>query len=85
MAVIRAAEAHFMPRLYKALKPLRLLQRTRSCGEDDELPAEARRGRLRARRLHIEPLVLAIDSRGRTGRVDQGYRAVMFRIDADGE
>ena len=42
--------------------------------EDDTVPG-----------LHIEPLVRAVDSRVRTGRVDQGYRAVMFRIDADGE
>lgn len=31
--------------------------------------------------LHIEPLKAAIDSRVRTGRVDQNYRAVLFRID----
>lgn len=31
--------------------------------------------------LHIEPLKGAIDSRVRTGRVDQNYRAVLFRID----
>lgn len=31
--------------------------------------------------LHIEPLKLAIDPRVRTGRVDQNFRAVLFRID----
>lgn len=31
--------------------------------------------------LHIEPLKTAIDPRVRTGRVDQNYRAVLFRID----
>jgi superfamily I DNA/RNA helicase len=31
--------------------------------------------------LHIEPLKLAVDPRVRTGRVDQNYRAVLFRID----
>lgn len=31
--------------------------------------------------LHIEPLKAAIDPRVRTGRVDQNYRAVLFRID----
>lgn len=31
--------------------------------------------------LHIEPLKAAIDARVRTGRVDQNYRAVLFRID----
>lgn len=31
--------------------------------------------------LHIEPLKLAIDPRVRTGRVDQNYRAVLFRVD----
>lgn len=42
--------------------------------EDDTVPG-----------LHVEPLVRAIDPRVRTGRVDQSYRAVMFRIDSDGE
>lgn len=42
--------------------------------EDDTVPG-----------LHVEPLVRAIDPRVRTGRVDQGYRAVMFRIDEAGE
>jgi len=42
--------------------------------EDDTVPG-----------LHIEPLVRAIDPRVRTGRVDQGNRAVMFRIDVDGQ
>lgn len=31
--------------------------------------------------LHIEPLKLAIDPRVRTGRVDQNFRAVLFRVD----
>ncbi|WP_299449203.1 3'-5' exonuclease [uncultured Serinicoccus sp.] len=30
--------------------------------------------------LHIEPIVNAADERVRTGRVDQGYRAVLFKI-----
>ncbi|MDN5747507.1 MAG: AAA family ATPase [Pseudonocardia sp.] len=34
--------------------------------------------------LHIEPIQNAADSRVRTGRVDQFWRAVMFRIDGDG-
>ena len=35
--------------------------------------------------LHVEPLRRAIDSRVRTGRVDQSNRAVMFRLDNSGE
>jgi len=35
--------------------------------------------------LHVEPLQRAIDSRVRTGRVDRSYRAVMFRLDNEGE
>lgn len=35
--------------------------------------------------LHVEPIANAADSRVRTGRVDQFWRAVMFRIDGDGE
>jgi len=35
--------------------------------------------------LHIEPMRRAIDSRVRTGRVDQSNRAVMFRLDNAGE
>lgn len=30
--------------------------------------------------LHIEPIVNSVDPRVRTGRVDQGYRAVLFKI-----
>lgn len=30
--------------------------------------------------LHIEPLKQAADSRVRTGRVDQGYRAILFKL-----
>jgi hypothetical protein len=33
--------------------------------------------------LHIEPLQGTVDPRVRTGRVDQAYRAVMFRLDQD--
>ena len=32
--------------------------------------------------LHIEPIQNSVDHRVRTGRVDQGYRAVMFQLDA---
>lgn len=42
-------------------------------GEDDTLPG-----------LHIEPIVNAADSRVRTGRIDDGYRAVLFRLTAGG-
>lgn len=35
--------------------------------------------------LHIEPMHGAADPRARTGRVDQGLRAVLYRIDAPGE
>lgn len=35
--------------------------------------------------LHVEPMQQAADPRVRTGRVDQFYRAVMFRLDAGGE
>lgn len=35
--------------------------------------------------LHVEPINGAADPRVRTGRVDQSWRAVMFRIDGDGE
>lgn len=35
--------------------------------------------------LHVEPINGAADSRVRTGRVDQSYRAVMFRLDSGGE
>lgn len=42
--------------------------------EDDTLPG-----------LHVEPIRQSADSRVRTGRVDQGYRAVMFRLDTGGE
>ncbi|GIE33955.1 DNA helicase [Actinoplanes italicus] len=35
--------------------------------------------------LHIEPIAGAADSRVRTGRVDQFWRAVMFRLDGAGE
>jgi len=35
--------------------------------------------------LHIEPIHKAADPRVRTGRVDEFYRAVMFRLDGDGE
>ncbi len=34
--------------------------------------------------LHIEPIKNAIDKRVRTGRVDQGYRAVLFKLTASG-
>ena len=42
--------------------------------QDDKLPG-----------LHIEPIKGSIDPRVRTGRVDDGYRCVMFRIDATSE
>lgn len=35
--------------------------------------------------LHVEPIQKAADPRVRTGRVDDFYRAVMFRLDSDGE
>ena len=35
--------------------------------------------------LHVEPIQHAADPRVRTGRVDQFWRAVMFRLDAGGE
>ncbi|HEY5516482.1 MAG TPA: AAA family ATPase, partial [Pengzhenrongella sp.] len=35
--------------------------------------------------LHIEPIQQAADPRVRTGRVDQFWRAVMFRLDSPGE
>ncbi|WP_018216027.1 UvrD-helicase domain-containing protein [Salinispora vitiensis] len=35
--------------------------------------------------LHVEPIIGAADSRVRTGRVDQFWRAVMFRLDGAGE
>lgn len=35
--------------------------------------------------LHIEPIQRAVDPRVRTGRVDEFWRAVMFRLDGDGE
>ncbi|HEY8589711.1 MAG TPA: UvrD-helicase domain-containing protein [Naasia sp.] len=35
--------------------------------------------------LHVEPIQNAADSRVRTGRVDQFWRAVMFRIEGGGE
>ncbi|HLL69143.1 MAG TPA: UvrD-helicase domain-containing protein [Micromonosporaceae bacterium] len=35
--------------------------------------------------LHVEPIQHAADSRVRTGRVDKFWRAVMFRLDGDGE
>lgn len=34
--------------------------------------------------LHIEPIVNAADARVRTGRVDQGYRAVLFKVTTEG-
>ncbi|MDJ1369930.1 3'-5' exonuclease [Gulosibacter molinativorax] len=34
--------------------------------------------------LHIEPMVNAADPRARTGRVDDGLRAVLFRLDPPG-
>lgn len=41
--------------------------------EDDSAPG-----------LHIEPIVNAADKKVRTGRVDQGYRAVLFKLTAGG-
>ncbi|MEV4705737.1 UvrD-helicase domain-containing protein [Actinoplanes sp. NPDC049316] len=35
--------------------------------------------------LHIEPIQHSADPRVRTGRVDEFWRAVMFRLDGDGE
>jgi superfamily I DNA/RNA helicase len=35
--------------------------------------------------LHVEPITNAADPRVRTGRVDQFWRAVMFRLDGEGE
>jgi hypothetical protein len=35
--------------------------------------------------LHIEPIVHSADDKVRTGRVDQGYRAVLFRVPGTGE
>lgn len=35
--------------------------------------------------LHVEPIQHAVDPRVRTGRVDEFWRAVMFRLDGDGE
>lgn len=35
--------------------------------------------------LHIEPIQNAVDPRVRTGRVNDFWRAVMFRLDGDGE
>jgi len=35
--------------------------------------------------LHVEPIQKAADPRVRTGRVDEFYRAVMFRLDGHGE
>ncbi|HLS49764.1 MAG TPA: ATP-dependent helicase, partial [Actinomycetaceae bacterium] len=35
--------------------------------------------------LHIEPIVGSRDSRVRTGRINDGYRAVMFLVDEDPE
>jgi superfamily I DNA/RNA helicase len=43
-------------------------------GEDDTSPG-----------LHIEPIVHSADDKVRTGRVDQSYRAVLFRIPGKGE
>lgn len=43
-------------------------------GKDDTTPG-----------LHIEPIHNCADSRVRTGRVDQFWRAVLFRIDSQGE
>lgn len=34
--------------------------------------------------LHIEPIVNSVDKKVRTGRVDQGYRAVLFKLTAGG-
>ncbi|WP_422753034.1 UvrD-helicase domain-containing protein [Micromonospora sp. WMMD708] len=35
--------------------------------------------------LHVEPIQHSVDPRVRTGRVDDFWRAVMFRLDGDGE
>ncbi len=35
--------------------------------------------------LHIEPITNSADDKVRTGRVDQSYRAVLFRIPSDGD
>ncbi|WP_020579905.1 UvrD-helicase domain-containing protein [Actinopolymorpha alba] len=35
--------------------------------------------------LHVEPIHNSVDPRVRTGRVDDFWRAVMFRLDGDGE
>lgn len=35
--------------------------------------------------LHIEPIVQAVDSRVRTGRVDDFWRAVMFKVQGQGQ
>lgn len=35
--------------------------------------------------LHVEPIKNAVDPRVRTGRVDNFWRAVMFRLDSNGE
>ena len=42
--------------------------------QDDKLPG-----------LHIEPIKGSVDPRVRTGRVDDGYRCVMFKIDGASE
>ena len=41
--------------------------------EDDSAPG-----------LHVEPIVNSLDKRVRTGRVDQGYRAVLFKLTESG-
>lgn len=43
-------------------------------GEDDTSPG-----------LHIEPIANSADEKVRTGRVDQSYRAVLFRVPSKGE
>ena len=43
-------------------------------GEDDTSPG-----------LHIEPIANSADDKVRTGRVDQFYRAVLFRVPSKGE
>lgn len=35
--------------------------------------------------LHVEPIQNSVDPRVRTGRVDDSWRAVMFRLDGDGD
>jgi hypothetical protein len=35
--------------------------------------------------LHIEPIAHSADDQVRTGRVDQFYRAVLFRVPSSGE